>query len=587
MNIPPRPATPDYRNTSASSLVLPPRPGKNRLTYVGNAFQTRPERGDREYLWGWLGPLVVSILVFLTRVVRLDAIKTLVFDETYYVKDAYGLIKRGYEVQWPKDYDSTFLTGSFKTPLEGAFVVHPTVGKWLIGLGIKLFGNQPFGWRIAVCIAGAVAVYLVGRIVWELFGNARMATLASVLMGLDGVQIALSRTAILDIILEMFILLGVLCVVRDQLSYRPRLIAALASVDATRRTEQLRQRFRRAKNATAANSRGSSRPSTGPGSTSDFSNFSLAWGPSCWWRPWLFAAGIAFGLAMSVKWSGLYVLAVFGIFVFLRELSARWSTEPRWIGSSVLTGGIPAFVNLVPIAFLTYVASWIGWFTHSQAWGHTNRGLVADWLDYHRQIFIFHTNLDATHPYMANPWGWLLQLRPTSFYYQGVPGDCGSSRCIAAVNSLGNPILWWVGFVAFFLIIIAAFGFLDWRAGLIFTGYMATWLPWLVYSNRTIFTFYTVVISPFMVMAVIYLLGLLMGAWRITKDKNWTGRYNLVPALSQVSRGEFITALMILVFVFSAAVFFFPIWTGMPMPEDHYGWRMWLNNPNTKWAYWI
>lgn len=554
---------------------------------MGNAFQTRPERGDREYLWGWLGPLVVSILVFLTRVVRLDAIKTLVFDETYYVKDAYGLIKRGYEVQWPKDYDSTFLTGSFKTPLEGAFVVHPTVGKWLIGLGIKLFGNQPFGWRIAVCIAGAVAVYLLGRIVWELFGNARMTTLASVLMGLDGVQIALSRTAILDIILEMFILLGVLCVVRDQLSYRPRLIAALASVDATRRTEQLRQRFRRAKNATAANSRGSSRPSTGSGSTSVFSNFSLAWGPSCWWRPWLFAAGIAFGLAMSVKWSGLYVLAVFGIFVFLRELSARWSTEPRWIGSSVLTGGIPAFVNLVPIAFLTYVASWIGWFTHSQAWGHTNRGLVADWLDYHRQIFVFHTNLDATHPYMANPWGWLLQLRPTSFYYQEVPGDCGSSRCIAAVNSLGNPILWWVGFVAFFLIIIAAFGFLDWRAGLIFTGYMATWLPWLVYSNRTIFTFYTVVISPFMIMAVIYLLGLLMGAWRITKDKNWTGRYNLVPALSQVSRGEFITALMILVFIFSAAVFFFPIWTGMPMPEDHYGWRMWLNNPNTKWAYWI
>lgn len=554
---------------------------------MGNAFQTRPERGDREYLWGWLGPLVVSILVFLTRVVRLDAIKTLVFDETYYVKDAYGLINRGYEVQWPKDYDSTFLTGSFKTPLEGAFVVHPTVGKWLIGLGIKLFGNQPFGWRIAVCIAGAVAVYLVGRIVWELFGNARMATLASVLMGLDGVQIALSRTAILDIILEMFILLGVLCVVRDQLSYRPRLIAALASVDATRRTEQLRQRFRRAQNATAANSRGSSRPSTGSGSTSVFSNFSLAWGPSCWWRPWLFAAGIAFGLAMSVKWSGLYVLAVFGIFVFLRELSARWSTEPRWIGSSVLTGGIPAFVNLVPIAFLTYVASWIGWFTHSQAWGHTNRGLVADWLDYHRQIFVFHTNLDATHPYMANPWGWLLQLRPTSFYYQEVPGDCGSSRCIAAVNSLGNPILWWVGFVAFFLIIIAAFGFLDWRAGLIFTGYMATWLPWLVYSNRTIFTFYTVVISPFMIMAVIYLLGLLMGAWRIIKDKNWTGRYNLVPALSQVSRGEFITALMILVFIFSAAVFFFPIWTGMPMPEDHYGWRMWLNNPNTKWAYWI
>ena len=585
MNIPPRPAPTGGLTAPASGLALLLRPG--RPTFVGSAFRARPQRGEREYLWGWLGPLVVAFLVFLTRVVRLGAIKTLIFDETYYVKDAYGLIKRGYEVQWPKDYDPTFISGSFKTPLEGSFVVHPTVGKWLIGLGIKLFGNQPFGWRIAVCVAGAVAVYLVGRIVWELFGNASMATLASVLMGLDGVQIALSRTAILDIILEMFILLGVLYVIRDQLSYRPRLIADLQDIDAARHTEQLRQRFRRAGGESAETSPDSKHRAAGLGVAPDYSRFVLSWGPSYWWRPWLFAAGIAFGLAMSVKWSGLYVVAVFGIFVFIRELSARWRTEPRWIGSSVLTGGLPAFVNLVPIAFLTYVVSWMGWFTHSQAWGHTNRGLVADWLDYHRQIFVFHTNLDATHPYMANPWGWLLQLRPTSFFYEGVPGDCGASRCIEAVNSLGNPILWWVGFVAFILVMVAAFGFLDWRAGLIFTGYMATWLPWLVYSNRTIFTFYTVVISPFMIMAVVYLLGLLMGAWRITKDRNWTGRYNLVPDLSQVSRGEFITALVIIVFIFVAAVFFFPIWTGMPMPEDHYGWRMWLNNPDTKWAYWI
>lgn len=585
MNIPPRPQLTEYRHAPASGLTGLAHPQWWRLSYLGSTFRVRPARSDREYLWGWLGPLIVAILAFLSRVIRLGAIKTLVFDETYYVKDAYGLIKRGYEVQWPKDYDATFITGNFETPLDGSFVVHPTVGKWLIGLGIELFGNDPFGWRIAVCVAGAVAVYLVGRIVWELFGNAKMATLAAVLMGVDGVQIALSRTAILDIILEMFILLGVWCVVRDQLSYRPRLLAALESVDAARHTEQLRQRAR--DTAGLQTSAGSQPQTTSCETAPAFSRFVLAFGPSYWWRPWLFAAGIAFGLAMSVKWSGLYVVAVMGIFVFMRELSARWRTEPRWIGSSVLTGGIPAFVNLVPIAFLTYVTSWLGWFTHSQAWGHTNRGLVADWLDYHRQIFIFHTNLDATHPYMANPWGWLLQLRPTSFYYEEVSGDCGASRCIAAVNSLGNPVLWWVGFVAFLLIIVAAFGFLDWRAGLIFAGYAATWLPWLVYSNRTIFTFYTVVISPFMIMAVVYLLGLLLGAWRITKDRNWTGRYNLVPDLCPVSRGEFITALVIVGLIVLAAVFFFPIWTGIPMPEDHYGWRMWLNNPHTKWAYWI
>lgn len=531
---------------------------KNPPVFLTPRFVTRPEMKSPEAKWALFGPLAVMVLAFISRAIRLGSIKTLVFDETYYVKDAYGLIKRGYEVQWPKDYDEVFLSGQFTLPTQGSFVVHPTVGKWLIGAGMELFGNNPWGWRIAVCLAGAVSVFLLGRIVWHLFGSGKMATLASFLLAIDGVQIALSRTAILDIILEMFILLGVLFFVRDQLSYRPKLLAALQEIDELRHTKKLQSATLQTKPQKPA-------------------SFREKFGPVFWWRPWLMAAGIAWGLAMSVKWSGLYLVAVFGIFAFIRELTARWATEPKWLASSIITGGIPAFINLVPISGVVYLLSWASWFVHPQGWGHTPGGnVLSDWWKYHEQILNFHTTLESDHPYKSNPWGWLLQLRPTSFYYEKVAGDCGKDQCIQSVTSLGNPLLWWLGFLAFLAVMVAAFAFLDWRAGLILAGYFATYGPWLIYSNRTIFTFYTVVISPFVVLSLIYVLGIMMGAWRVSADKNWTGRYNLVPAPYPVNQGLIWGGLAIVAVILLAAVFFFPIWTGMTIPQGQFYWRMWL-----------
>ena len=38
------------------------------------------------------------------------------------------------------------------------FIVHPPVGKWLIALGEKAFGMDPFGWRVAAAITGPARV---------------------------------------------------------------------------------------------------------------------------------------------------------------------------------------------------------------------------------------------------------------------------------------------------------------------------------------------------------------------------------------------------------------------------------------------
>ena len=137
--------------------------------------------------------LVISFLAFLLRIFNLSKPKGLVFDEIYYVDGARDYLKFGVEV----------------TKGAPEFIVHPPVGKWLIAIGIKLFGNHEFGWRIAVAVAGTLTVYLTARIAQRIFHENKWATLAALLMALDGLNLVMSRTALLDIFLTLFVLLAV------------------------------------------------------------------------------------------------------------------------------------------------------------------------------------------------------------------------------------------------------------------------------------------------------------------------------------------------------------------------------------------
>lgn len=137
--------------------------------------------------------LAITFLAFLLRVFNLSTPKGLVFDELYYVDGARDYLKYGVEL----------------TDGQSEFVVHPPVGKWLIAAGIKLFGNNEFGWRIAAVIAGTLTVYLTAKIAQRIFHENKWATLAAILMALDGLNLVMSRTALLDIFLTLFILLSV------------------------------------------------------------------------------------------------------------------------------------------------------------------------------------------------------------------------------------------------------------------------------------------------------------------------------------------------------------------------------------------
>ncbi|MGQ9542683.1 MAG: glycosyltransferase family 39 protein [Candidatus Bathyarchaeia archaeon] len=93
--------------------------------------------------------------------------------------------------------------------------VHPPFGKILIAAGIATFGYNPLGWRIASILAGSLIVpltYLAGRRIFnEIVGVA-----ASLLLVIDPLEYAMSRIAMLDILLALFITLAFVSVCYDK-----------------------------------------------------------------------------------------------------------------------------------------------------------------------------------------------------------------------------------------------------------------------------------------------------------------------------------------------------------------------------------
>ncbi len=520
------------------------------------------ERGLRERLlspaaapslWGWLGPALVAALALVLRVVGLGRPHELVFDETYYVKQAYSLLRLGYEARWAEGADEKFAVGDFSALLtDPEYVVHPPVGKWLIALGMWLMGPEnAAGWRIAGAVVGALTVLVLARLARRLFGSTLLGCVAGLLLAVDGAHLVLSRTGILDIFVAFFALAALGAVVLDRESARARL-ARLAARDAV-----------------------------APGPPDP-------WGPRLGVRWWLIAAGVLSGLTMGVKWSGVYVLATLGILTVVWDLTARRAAGARlWVGGGLLRDGVPAFFSLVPVALVTYVATWASWFAHPEAylrtWAADNPKKAQAWLpdaleslwEYHRQAWTFHTTLSTPHAYEARALGWIVQWRPTSFFWGDVTdpqATCGAAKCAQAITSVGNPVLWWAGVVALLVVVVAAVRLRDWRAWTVLAGYLALWVPWFAYPNRTTFTFYAVALAPFVALSVTYAIALLLG---------WRTRTAGMPDGALLARGRWRepgpwVAAGLLLLVLAAAVFFWPVWTADVVPYEAWRLRMWL-----------
>jgi len=418
-----------------------------------------------------IAPILIALASFVLRIINLGIPKGFVFDEVYYVDGARDFLKYGVEVD-----------GS-----NPEFIVHPPVGKWLIASGIKLFGDNEFGWRFASAVFGTLLILLFARLVHVLFYSPLLTALSAALMALDGLLLVHSRTALLDLFLTFFTLLGVLL----------------------------------------------------------------------WHRNRHIWAGVAFGLAIGCKWSAIYFVAIIGLIAVYRILVAsdiRKTSKP-FVAKFAQYGLLPVFV---------YTLTWAGWFVSDRGWSRQwSKNPFISWLHYHQEMLNFHTGLTEKHPYQANPWSWLVMGRPTSFFY-ATPKNCNAKDCAQEVLALGTPILWWIGTLSIAVVV----GYwikslinyrIDSAANIVVLGITAGYLPWFAMQQRTVFSFYAIIIEPFLILAIVYCAKLVLDS-------------GLKPVISQSIVGGSFT-LIVLCFLF-----FLPLYTGQVMTYEDWHLRMWFES---------
>ena len=407
---------------------------------------------------------LITLFSLFLRLWNLNKPKGFIFDEVYYAKNANSLITHGVELN---------------SANQSEFVVHPPLGKWLIGIGIKLFGNNEFGWRISAAVFGTLSILLIYLIAQRLFNSYLLSNIAAGLMALDGLNLVMSRVALLDIFLMFFILLATYLFMRNQY--------------------------------------------------------------------WL--TGIALGMATGIKWSGAYLIPIFLIL------------SVNFVRTGLIRQALMRISQFIIIPIFTYLITWSGWLFTSNGWDRNwaatqPKALLPDVIrnlwHYHSEILNFHTGLDDTHSYSANPWSWLILGRPTSFFYE-TPKNCGATSCSQEILAIGTPLLWWSAVIALVVVIGYWLSKREPITTLIITGLAATYLPWFFFQSRTMFYFYAVSISPFLILALVFLISKLIEAGI---DRGWIYLFISV--------------------IFLNFIYFLPIWVGIEIPYSQWLNRMWL-----------
>jgi dolichyl-phosphate-mannose--protein O-mannosyl transferase len=517
--------------------VSPPLPATRRLAIT---------------TWGWLAILGVTAFGGLLRFWRLDQPHSLVFDETYYVKQGYSMFKAGYELKWAgegKVVDPKWNAGNVNVfTKDPDFVVHPPVGKWMIGAGEWLFGpTSSWGWRFSSALVGTLSILMLILIARRLFDSTLIGVIAGLLLSVDGEHFVHSRTGLLDIFVMFWALASFGCLLIDRDVGRRRLAE-------------------RAARESAANQLG------------DWAS-GKSWRSLSWWmgvRWWRVAGAICLGLTIGTKWSGLYFALVFGLMIFFWDAGARRAVGLKhWFSGAVLWGFLNGLV-MAAIALGVYLFSWTGWFMSTNAydrqWAHDHHSAHYGWIPdslrslwfYHTQMYQFNIGLTSTHPYKANPWSWIIMGRPTAFFYEGPKlGEhgCKVTQCSQAVTALGNPVIWWGAALTIAVLLFQWALRRDWRAGAILAGLLGGYIPWFHYQQRTIFNFYSIAFTPWVVLALAYTLGLLIGPSDASPQRR--------------KRGALAAGSVVLLAVL-AFWFFLPIYTAQVIPQSSWSDRMWL-----------
>ncbi|WP_052339475.1 glycosyltransferase family 39 protein [Gorillibacterium massiliense] len=365
------------------------------------------------------------------------------FDEIYHARTAFE------HIHLMKPYENT----------------HPPLGKLFIALGIKVFGMNPFGWRISGTLVGIFMVplmYLFGK---RLFHRSEWALLASFLMAVDFMHFAQTRIATIDSYGVFFI------IIMFYFMYR---YYSLSFYDVPLRKTLVP----------------------------------------------LFLSGLFFGIGAASKWIALYGGAGLALIFFLSlfERYRQWSTAGQLLAMPE-TANQPerrSRYEHIRKTFFPSTAKTVGWASlffviiptmiysltflpYMMVKGEPKT--VHQLVQYQKDMWDYHSKLKATHGFSSTWYEWPFMTRP--IWYYSSPPDLPRNE-VSSISSFGNPGIWWVGLVAF----IAMLWIIRKKPhrGMVVAviAFFSQYVPWILVTRLT-FIYHYFAMVPFLIFAIVYL----------------------------------------------------------------------------------
>jgi len=188
-----------------------------------------------------------------------------------------------------------------------------------------------------------------------------------------------------------------------------------------------------------------------------------------------FLSSISLGLAISSKWSAVWLVPI--LFVIWLSRKKRVNLKLSWF---------------LIIHLLVYLTSYIPMFL-------TNHSLDIFW-GMQKQMWWYHTRLQATHPYTSSWWSWPLNLRPVYLYTSNEVGGM-----VSRIYNLGNPVVFWFGLISVVCSFIYSFLNKNRKLALVVFSYLVFFVPWAA-SPRIMFFYHYLPSIPFLSIATGYVL---------------------------------------------------------------------------------
>jgi len=339
----------------------------------------------------------ILVFAFITRIFNLGVPRSDYFDEVYHAFTARVILHGGVEAwEW------------WNTPPEGFAYewTHPPLAKLGMVAGMKIFGENSFGWRIPGAILGVGAVTLIYFLAKKLFKDEIIGLFSAAVFSLDGLPLVLSRIGMNDSYILFFALLSIYLFLKEK----------------------------------------------------DF------------------LSAVSYGLALASKWSALWAAPILFVLWLKRKNKIKISTF--------------VFFLLLPIGvyLLTYLPMF---FT-----GHD----LSIWWGMQKQMWWYHTGLNATHPYTSSWWSWPLLIRPIYLYTSEEVGGF-----VARIYAMGNPFIFWFGFASVVMSFIYSYLERNKNLGFVVFSYLIFFVPWAV-SPRIMFLYHYLPSLPFLAIATAYIL---------------------------------------------------------------------------------